>query len=356
MDFKDSIKQISERVEKLRDNLQTEEATKNALILPFLSALGYDVFNPLEILPEMSCDIGTKKGEKIDYAVMMENEPIILIECKHWKQNLSLHDNQLLRYFNVSKAKFGILTNGVIYKFYTDLVEPNKMDSKPFLEINMLDLKEHNIEELKKFHKSYFDVNSILSSASELKYVGELRTLIANEFANPSSEFVKYFGKQIYDGLFNARVAEQFAALVKRSISAHITDMISDRLKAAIGDENSSFESDIEEKGANEENVTEVSKIITTEEELEGYYIVKAILRNSIPSERITYRDAQSYFSIFIDDNNRKPVCRLYLNSPTNKKIVLFDENKKETILKITSIDEIYKYADSLLKVATTYL
>ncbi|MFR9546906.1 MAG: type I restriction endonuclease [Rikenellaceae bacterium] len=337
--------------------MYTEEATKNALILPFLSALGYDVFNPLEVLPEMHCDIGTKKGEKIDYAIIMNDEPTILIECKHWKQNLSLHDNQLLRYFNVSKAKFGILTNGVIYRFYTDLLEPNKMDEKPFLEINMLDLRDHSIEELKKFHKSYYNVESILSSASELKYVGELRSLIASEFANPSAEFVKYFGKQIYDGMFNARVADQFAHLVKRSIASHISDMISDRLKAAIGDEDSGYETtstDIDPK--DQEPVQEVSKIVTTEEELEGYYIVKAILRSKIPNERITYRDAQSYFSILIDDNNRKLICRLYLNSPTNKKLLYLDENKKEVSFKISSVDDIYNYADVLLQLSLKYL
>ena len=147
MDFKDSIKQISERIEKLKDNLPTEEATKNAFVMPFISALGYDVFNPLEVLPEMTCDIGTKKGEKIDYAIMKDGEPIMLIECKHWQQDLNLHDNQLLRYFNVSKAKFGVLTNGIIYRFYTDLEEPNKMDEKPFLEINMTDLKDALIDE-----------------------------------------------------------------------------------------------------------------------------------------------------------------------------------------------------------------
>lgn len=200
MDFKDSIKQISERIETLKANLPTEEATKTALIMPFINALGYDVFNPLEVLPEMCCDIGTKKGEKIDYAIMKDGEPIILIECKHWEQDLNLHDNQLLRYFNVSKAKFGVLTNGITYRFYTDLSEPNIMDEKPFLEINMLDLKDTQIEELKKFHKSYFDVDMILSSASELKYMGELRTVIGKEFTNPSTDFVRFFGKQVYEG------------------------------------------------------------------------------------------------------------------------------------------------------------
>ncbi|MCD8177888.1 MAG: type I restriction enzyme HsdR N-terminal domain-containing protein, partial [Tannerellaceae bacterium] len=149
MDFKDVIKQLAERVIKMKDSILTEEATKTAFVLPFINALGYDVFNPMEVLPEFICDIGTKKGEKIDYAIIKEDEPIILIECKHCGQDLNLHDNQLLRYFHVSKAKFGILTNGIIYKFYTDLEKENIMDKKPFFEFNFLDIKDEHIEEIR---------------------------------------------------------------------------------------------------------------------------------------------------------------------------------------------------------------
>ena len=157
MDFKDQIKQLGERVSKLKDQINTEEATKNAFIMPFLQALGYDVFNPIEVVPEFISDIGLKKGEKIDYAIFKDGNPTILVECKHWKQNLSIHDGQLLRYFHVSKAKFSLLTNGIIYRFYSDLVAPNKMDEKPFLEFNITEIKDNQIEELKKFHKSVFD-------------------------------------------------------------------------------------------------------------------------------------------------------------------------------------------------------
>lgn len=234
MDFKDNIKQLADRVVKLRDSILTEEATKNAFIMPFINTLGYDVFNPLEVVPEMTCDIAMKKGEKIDYAIMKDGEPIILIECKHWAQDLNLHDNQLIRYFNVSKAKFGVLTNGVIYRFYTDLIEPNKMDEKPFLEVNITELRDSQIEELKKFHKSYFNVENVLSSASELKYMGELKSIIAKEFSSPSSEFVKYLSKQVYDGVITAKLLDQFTELTKKSISSYINELISDRLKSAL--------------------------------------------------------------------------------------------------------------------------
>ncbi|MBQ5370619.1 MAG: type I restriction enzyme HsdR N-terminal domain-containing protein [Bacteroidaceae bacterium] len=357
MDFKDSIKRLTERIESLKANLQTEEATKTALIMPFISALGYDVFNPLEVLPEMCCDIGTKKGEKIDYAILKDGEPIILVECKHWQQNLTLHDNQLLRYFHVSKAKFGVLTNGIIYRFYTDLAEPNKMDEKPFLEVNLLDIKEEQIEELKKFHKSYYDVEEILSTASELKYMGELRTVIEKEFTSPSPDLVKFLGKQVYEGVFTPKVLEQFTALLKRTIQNYINTTISDRLKAAIND-HETIKVETPNVEVTEPVVEDIpaNKIVTTEEEIEAFYIIKAILRDTIATERVTYRDAQSYFAIFIDNNNRKPVCRLYLNSETNKKITFVGEDKKEQHNKINSLDEIYQYSDQLIEAAKRFV
>lgn len=354
MDFKDQIKQLSDRAEKLKDSLQTEEATKNALIMPFLQAMGYDVFNPLEVMPEFTCDIGTKKGEKIDYAIFRDNQPVILVECKHWKQDLTLYDNQLLRYFHVSNAKFGLLTNGVVYKFYTDLETPNKMDEKPFLELNLFDLKNTTVEELKKFHKAYFDVENILSSASELKYTSQLKAVINNEFSNPTPEFVKLFAKQVYDGVITPKLLEQFTSLVKRSISGLISDTISDRLKSALKTEVAQEEqTDITDQQVIEDNN---NGVVTTEEELEGFMLVKAILREVVDVSRIAHRDAQTYFAILFDDNNRKPIVRLYFNSPTNKYIVTFDKDKKETRHNIASLDDIYKYADEIKEVVKFYL
>ncbi|MBK5723101.1 type I restriction enzyme HsdR N-terminal domain-containing protein [Dysgonomonas sp. Marseille-P4677] len=360
MDFKDVIKQLSERIEKLKDNLHTEEATKNALIMPMLQSLGYDVFNPLEVMPEFVCDIGTKKGEKIDYAIMSNGIPILLIECKHWNQELTLHDNQLLRYFHVSPAKFGLLTNGIIYKFYTDLETPNKMDEKPFLEINMNDIKQNQVDELKKFHKAYFDVDNILSSASELKYTNELKNVINKEFSNPSPEFVKLFAKQVYDGLITAKLLDQFTTLVRKSISGLINDTISDRLKTALKTESLAENVDkVEEKQVLPDDVVYMSEdgnIVTTKEEIDGYNIIKAILCEIVDLKRVVNRDTKSYFGILFDDNNRKPICRLYFNSDTTKYIATFDENKVETKNKIDNLNEIYKYAKELKNIVEFYL
>ena len=169
MDFKDTVLQLAEKIEKQKNSIATEEATKNAFIMPMIAALGYDIFNPFEVVPEMDCDLIKKKGEKIDYAIMKDEQPIILIECKHCKQDLNLHDTQLQKYFVASNARFGVLTNGIEYRFYTDLEKINIMDEKPFLVINMLDLSDTDIEELKKFHKSYYNADSIFSNAKLLQ-------------------------------------------------------------------------------------------------------------------------------------------------------------------------------------------
>jgi len=352
MDFKDQIKQLGERVIKLKEQIHTEEATKNAFIMPFLQILGYDVFNPLEVVPEYVTDIGTKKGEKIDYAIFKDGKPTILVECKHWGQNLNLHDGQLLRYFHVSKAKFGLLTNGIFYRFYSDLVEANKMDEKPFLEFNITEIKDNQIDELKKFHKTVFDAESITNTASELKYTNELKQLLQQELTNPSPDFVKHFARQVYPSVITARVLEQFTNLTKKSIQQHISDLITERLKTALKkeDENIKEQESIQAEQEKQDKV----KVVTTEEELEGFMIVKTILRQKINASRITYRDAQSYFAILLDDNNRKTICRLYLNS-SKKYFVTLDEQKKEIKNEITNLDDIFKFSDTLFKIVENY-
>ena len=352
MDFKDQIKQLGDRVAKLKEQIQTEEATKNAFIMPFLQTLGYDVFNPLEVVPEYITDIGTKKGEKIDYAIFKDGNPTILIECKHWGQNLNLHDGQLLRYFHVSKAKFGLLTNGVTYRFYSDLVESNKMDEKPFLEFNINEIKDNQIEELKKFHKTVFDAESITNTASELKYTNELKHLLQQELANPSADFVKHFARQVYPSVVTAKVLEQFTNLTKKSIQQHISDLITERLKTALTKEDEKVKE--QEAIQSEQAKADESKVVTTEEELEGFIIVKTILRQKISAPRITHRDAQSYFAILLDDNNRKTICRLYLNG-SKKYFVTLDEHKKEVKNEIASLDDIFKHSETLLNIVDNY-
>jgi hypothetical protein len=283
---------------------------------------------------------------------LREGLPTIIIECKNWSENLNLHDGQLLRYFHVSKANFGILTNGIVYRFYTDLVETNKMDEKPFLEFKITEIKDNQIEELKKFHKAVFDAKSITTTASELKYTNELKALIHAEMNNPSPEFVSYFAKQVYPNRLSAKILEQFTVLTKRSTQQYLTDIITERLTTALNKEDEMAKRqaaiDAELKKQDE------AKVVTTEEELEAFVIIKSILSEKIPVERITYRDFQGFFAILIDDNIRKPVCRLYL-SEGKKSLGLFDSSKNIIRHEIAKLDDIFKFANIIEQTALEY-
>ena len=353
MDFKDQIKMLGDRVEKLKAQVNTEEATKNAFIMPFIKELGYDVFNPFEVTPELVADIGIKQGEKIDYAIMQNGDPIILIECKHHAAPLNVNNaSQLFRYFHTTKAKFSILTNGIEYKFYTDLVEANKMDEKPFFSFNITDIKDNQIEELKKFHKAYYDFDNIVNTASDLKHTSELKKLIHAEFTNPGADFVKHFARQVYPSVITAKVLEQFTNLTKNSLQQYISDIITDRLKSALTKETAIVEG--QDAALILDTPADPNQIVTTQEELEGFMIVKTILRQKIPASRIAYRDALSYFAILLDDNNRKTICRLYFNG-VKKYFVTLDEQRKEVRNEITSLDDLFNYSDALFKAVEWY-
>ena len=358
MDFKDSFQQLVSRVASLKEQVTTEEATKNAFIMPFIQMLGYDVFNPLEVRPEMDCDMLKSKGEKIDYAILKNGEPIILIECKHWQQDLSLHDNQLKRYFVASKAKFGILTNGIVYRFYTDLENKNIMDDRPFLEINLEDLRPSLIDELSKFRKDVFDVENILSSASDLTYLSQMKRVIKEEFSEPSRDFVKVLTKKFYDKPITQKTEEQFRDVVKRALKHNIDEIIKEKFKNVIGDgkDQISAPDDVDQENDDEDDARKEPNIETTLEELEGFYIVKGICCEVLGSNRITYKDNQNYFVVMVDNSIRKVICRLYFNNLKHKRIKLVSEDGTKTKYDLDSFDDLYNYKRELIDIARRYV
>ncbi|NLO30168.1 MAG: restriction endonuclease [Methanosarcina mazei] len=365
MDFIDQIKVLAAKIPKLSESIKTEEATKNALVMPLLNILGYNVFDPTEVVPEFTTDYGTKKGEKVDYAIIQGCKPIILIECKNIDADLDKeHASQLFRYFSVSEAKIGILTNGIVYRFFTDIDTPNKMDDKAFLEINLLDIKEPLINELKRFKKESFNIDDLANIACELKYTREIKLILANEINSPSEEFVKYFTKKVNNAPFTQSVREKFTIFTKNALNQFINDRINDRLKLAMSDESLSSNpaeyiqapnsGESKELPLSDVPNTSPAGILTTGEELEGYYIIKSILRESLDLKRIAIRDKKSYCGVLLDDNNRKPICRMYFNTK-QKYLGLFSENKDEEKVPIEDLNCIYNYADKLRNIVNSY-
>ncbi len=358
MEFTERRNALSTKIRQQIEVINTEEATKTAFVMPFIhNVLGYDVFDPSEVTPEFVCDIGTKKGEKIDYAIMKNNDVQILIECKKIGEPLHInHASQLFRYFHVTNARISILTNGQIYRFYTDLDAPNKMDEKPFLEVDLLDIDENVIPELKKLTKSSFDLESIINAAGELKYVSQIKRILHTQLNNPEDDFVKFFASRVYDGMLTQKVRESFQNLTKKAASQYINDQVNERLKSAItGITPAVVEAPTETQQSEDDEQKDESEIITTLEELEGFHIVKAITRAVLEAPRITHRDTKSYCGILVDDNNRKPLCRLHFNR-TQKYIGLFDLEKNETRHPISTVDDIYSFADILKATAALYI
>lgn len=368
MEFAERLQALATKVKNQAEAIGTEEATKNAFVMPFISTiLGYDVFDPLEVVPEFTADVGTKKGEKVDYAIMRDGEVQMLIECKPSMGALKIeHASQLFRYFSVTNARIAVLTNGVIWQFYTDLDVPNRMDTKPFLVLDLLDIDDTLVPELQKLSRDSFDLESIINAAGELKYIGALKREIAAEFREPTDEWVKFFTTRVYEGSFTQRVREQFSGLVAKATQQFLTERVNDRLKAALSTSSSAGTSVGVHKdpapsapGATSAQVAEAdlerdTEIVTTLEELEGYQIVKAIACGEVKPARVTHRDAKSYFAVLLDDNNRKPIARLHFNG-RQKYLGLLDEGKQETRHPIGDLDEIYAYVEPIREAVRRY-
>ena len=343
MDIEAGLNELTKRVRDHREVLLTEEAAKNALIMPFLQHLGFDVFNPAEVVPEYVCDVGTKKGEKVDYAICMDNEVKVLIECKPSSIELNLKNaSQLYRYFSVTSSRLAVLTNGVIYKFFSDIDYPNKMDDKPFYTLNLEAVRKSDIRTVEKFHKDNFDIEKIVQEAANLKNETLVRTALEHELDTPSDELVKIITTRVYDGRFTAQIKDLYAGLIRKSISNIIRDKVNDRLSSALSGVNKI--DDEEDTHSSDDN----NGIVTTQIEVDGFNIIRAISSQAIDMDRLFMRDAKSYCAVLLDDNNRKPVARLHFNSETARYVGTF-VGKEENRHSVERASDLYKFQELIL-------
>ena len=352
MDLADRLREVSNRIQQRSSQVQTEEATKTAMVMPFINyVLGYNVFDPLEVVPEFVADLGTKKHEKVDYAIFRDGEPIMLFECKAYGTDLSGEPaSQLYRYFSVVPARFGVLTDGAQYRFYSDIDELNRMDARPFLEINLQEVDGIDVEELKRFTKTSFDLTQILSTAKDLKYTREIMRLLGAEWVDPSEGFVRHFVGQIYEGTKTKQVINQFTGPTKKALHQFVARKINDRLKSALASADPDTQTTADSAVEEEEEEEQVG-IVTTEEELRCYYAIIAILSPDVPSERINLKDYLTLCNVLLDNNRFRPICRMYFNS-AQKRIGFItvhpDEPNTEEKVPIDSINDIFHYADKI--------
>ena len=366
MDFIDQLQQFVKKISGFKDSITTEEATKTSVILPFFHLLGYDIFDPTEFVPEFVADVGIKRGEKVDYAILQDGKPIIIIEAKAMGRNLEKHDSQLFRYFSTTSAKFAILTNGIRYRFYTDLEEANLMDSLPFLDIDLLHLRDAQIEELKKFKKENFSVARIFDAASVLKYAGKFKATLSEQFENPSDEFVRFFLQDVYDGRMTHSVVEKFRPILKASMQEFISETMNDKIKSALSTANaapvapaapaSKAPAPVPAAAPAEEEPAPVveSAPAPTEEEMNAYYELQNLLKDDVSLDSITYKKTDSYFAILYQNNTRKWLCRLVL-SDNQKLVYLPDADKNPIRRQVANIYELASYRRYITSVIARY-
>ena len=341
MGFIEDLPKTADIIRSRMDACRTEEATKMSLVAPMLQAWGYDLFNPLEVVPEFTADVGTKQKEKVDYAIMKDGQPVILIECKPKGTNLDKHGSQLFRYFAVCPARIGILTNGTEYRFFSDTEVENRMDLTPFLKVDLLNLKPGQDAQLARFSKESFSTEDLRPSIEAMARRRRLTEAVRSSFTEPDEAFIRYYIDRAYDGkIVTKKVIEEWTPMVKDAIRAYLTETVNARLQSAISEEP---EEDVPTDG-----------IITTEDEHFAHQIVTVICSEVCPPERIVLKDAKSYCTVFLDKNVRKPIARFYFNS--QQKYIATFEDGEEHKAAIESVQDLYKYKAQILESAKRYL
>lgn len=348
--FEEKLSTLIAQIPARANIIKTEEATKTGLIMPFLSALGYDCTNPLEVCPEYIADFGVKKGEKIDYAILKDNKPIIFVECKCIGFDLDdkKFGSQLYRYFSTSDTKIGILTNGIEYRFFSDIKTENKMDTTPFLTVHLDNITDRQIKALSKFSVDEFNIESLLPSAEDMMLRNEVMKALESEFNNPSKEFEDIFISKVYQGRISQSIRQRYSPVIVDAIKTYVNEKVTLRLMTAMNHEEKNNAPVVSEP-------VDDSGIVTTEEEIEGYMIIRAICAQIVDPERVHMRDAKSYCAVLLDDNNRKTVCRLYFNSSSVKYVSTF-EGDTENKVKIEKPLDIYKLQKNILATVNKYL
>lgn len=345
------VKDLERRSKHAGELALTEEATKTSVVMPILQALGFDIFNLEEVVPEFVADVGIKKGEKIDFAIKIDGKIAILVEVKPISTSLGAAQfSQLYRYFAALDAKLAILTNGREIWFFSDTEEKNKMDKRPFFVFDLQSYDEHQVKEFARFQKVQFNIDSILEAASNLKYVKAAANFVKSQLSAPSDDFVRFVAKSFYDGTLTKNVIEQLRPAIQASLDEVIRARIQDKLNVTF----SQPAHDVPVQKADVE--VQEDGIETTAEEMQAFLIVRAIGAKVAPVERITMRDAKSYCSVFVDDKNNRPVCRFYFNAKSVKRVGIFDAEKVETKYDVASLSDIYLYSSQIEAAIKAYL
>ena len=333
----EQLQHLSEQVRRRQPHIRGEESTKQALVVPFLSVLGYDVHDPTELQPEYIADFAKKRPggpmEKVDYAIRKDGNPVIFIECKSVDADPRLHGGQLARYFNATPSvPIAIVTNGVRYMFFTDLEERNILSEQPFFQFNIFDFSANDVEVLESFGRARFDPATIRDRVEEIIYINKITGFIGEILRNPTESFTRFVLSEldlVSGKKLTARLVEKFVPTIRRAIQTSLLDMATRSIRDQVADKPEPTTTLISAVAAapaakNETTgptpiipkpTTATAGIVTTPEELEAFEIVKSICADSplAAMAPVLFRDTAGYFNIYAG-SVRKSFVRLYFS------------------------------------------
>jgi hypothetical protein len=327
MAFQDDLATHIERIRSRMPHVQGEEATKQALVVPLLQVLGYDVFDPREVRPEYVADFAVKKAgqfEKIDYTICVGGLPVIFVECKALGAALEDHSGQLSRYFNSTPSvRVAWITDGVRFRVFTDLHQPNIMDVQPWLSIDLLSIKPAEIDALRRFRKADFSPSDISALAEEMVYYSAILAFVSSQLREPTDAFVRFVAGEIPAvGRVTAKVVERLTPILRKALQSAIVDQVArslDRSAEPIAEPEPppAPAKPQPAKGAADATTTSSTSepktgIVTTPEELEANRLIVTWIRETNANAPVGYRDSKSYLTIH-QDNVRKWFVRLGL-------------------------------------------
>ena len=352
MNFSDGIKAHAKRVADNKDYVTSEEGTKMALIVPFMRFLGYEPNDPRVVIPEYCADFGEKKGSKVDYAIKRGENIVMIVEAKKVGESLDgAKEAQLQQYFqSIVSVKIAILTDGVIYKFYTDLEAPNIMDKRPFMTFDFSVIDETLIPELQKLCNECFDLETALSAAQDLKYLGQIKTALTQNFENPEEDFVRYFMRKA-DMRATPKAIGQFIVYTKRAFDELIAEQVDNRLKTALSSTAKKEEEhrEVAPAAAKEPEITE--------NEWQALYLVKSIVMGTVSADRVQLRSLSGVgrSMIIMDNSGLKPLVYLRFQNPEKLSVEVVGPNKEKALYAIDKIEDLLAHAETIRSAVRAY-
>lgn len=308
MDFKERLLKHVEHVKNVGVHCDSEETTKQALILPVLDILGFSPYDPTRVKAEFGADVpGVKANERVDYALFFGSVPVMFVEAKAYRENLTNHAPQLARYFNATpEVTIAAITNGREWRFFTDLVDKNVMDKEPFWSVDFMCLQPTDTDQFGRFRHDKFQPEALRTLAEESVFLAAFKIAVKQNVLECSPDFVRYIvGKSTIQRTLTAKFMDTVTPIVKQAIAQTMSEMVVNSLSAP---RNEPAQKEAIAPVDDDADIVDPNnpKIVTTASERKFFKIVQELL----PDDSLFAKDTESYFTVLYQNKVNRWVVR----------------------------------------------